>query len=166
MHIIPYQKSTWVSHYNPEELQQKIQPCIRPKEERINQGMAAEYTFLGKEKDNKYHFDGFAKTSHFYLRWISLYPEHFMPVVSAELESTSRGSIISLVYRLPKGTLFIAALGTFVFWCVIAVFLLAEKNYMSAGLVFLFWLVGYIVMILNFQQKLKTFQKLLEKILA
>lgn len=166
MHLIPYQKSTWVSHYSPEELHQKVKPLVRPADEKPSYGMAAEYSLLGRKLDEKYCFEGIAKPHRLYLRRISLYPEHFMPIVRAEIEATSRGSIVSLLYSLPKGTLFIAALGTFVFWCVIAVFLLVEKNQLHAGLVFLFWLLGYIVMILNFQQKLKITQKLLEKILS
>jgi hypothetical protein len=166
MRIIPYQKNTWVSHYSPDELHQKMKPLVRPADERPAHAMAAEYSFLGKKLDEKYYFEGITKPNRYYLRRISLYPEHFMPVISANIEATSRGSIVSLLYSLPKGTLFIAALGTFVFWCVICVFLFAEKNYMSAGLVFLFWFIGYVVMILNFKQKLKISQKLIEKILA
>lgn len=165
MQFVPFHTSTLVSQYSSEELYQKMVPCVRPADERKDYGMAAEYTLLGRPYDEKYPFEGLVKPTRYQLRKSSFYPEHFMPIVNVKLEETSLGCIVSMVFRLPGGTLFIAALGTFVFWCILAVFLFVEKNYLSATLIFLFWFAGYFVMLLNFQQKLKVLKGTLYKIL-
>ncbi len=165
MQLIPFHTSTLVSQYSSKELYQKMVSCVRPSNEKKEYGMAAEYTLLGKPYNDKYPFEGLVKPTHYYLKKSSFYPEHFMPIVNVKLEETSLGCIVSMVFHLPGGTLFIAALGTFVFWCILAVFLFAEKNYLSATLIFLFWFSGYLVMLLNFQQKLKALKGTLYKIL-
>lgn len=161
--FLPYRNVTIVSSLSPEEISHKLESCIRPREEALPYTMRSEVTFLGRRRHNPYDFEGWVKKQRFYIYKTSDYPEHFTPLVIGKIEETSLGSIIFIHYRLMSGTLFFTILASVIFLIVGIVFLFLQKNILSFGLTLLFFLGSYLVMLLNFQQKLKITQNLLEK---
>ncbi|NJL15344.1 MAG: hypothetical protein HC913_21630 [Microscillaceae bacterium] len=56
-------------------------------------------------------------------------------------------------------------MATFVFWCTALAFWLIEGNAFSGSLFLAFWAGSYVVMMLNFSQKLRRSEGHLQRIL-
>lgn len=164
--FFPYLNTTIVSSYSPSEIKQKLERHIRPRTSPLPYTMRSEITYLGQRLNNPYNLEGWVKEERFRVYKSSPYPEHFSPLAIGKMEKTSMGSIIFIHYRLLSGTLFFFVLATLIFSLVALVFLFLQKNWMSFSLTLVFYLGSYLVMQLNFQQKLKITRNLLEKILT
>ncbi|GAB4406512.1 MAG: hypothetical protein OHK0053_32780 [Microscillaceae bacterium] len=159
MFWLPYHHCTLVSPYAAQELYAKLRPEIH------TGGASHEPLFLAPPRSKTYLFEGVLRPERFQIWTAGPYPEHFSPHIWGKIEETSRGSILSLTYRLPSGTMFVAFLATFVFWCTALAFWLVEGNAFSGSLFLAFWVGSYVVMMLNFSQKLRRSEGHLHRIL-
>jgi GT2 family glycosyltransferase len=114
-----------------------------------------EYLFNGTIADYKFRIS--KKISH---------ADNFLPLIVGKIESSSKGSILFITYRMFPSTL--VFMGFFCLMLLLAAlfFLLVEKNWTTS--VFLFFILTgiYLISVLDFNQKVKISRTLLEKILS
>jgi hypothetical protein len=166
MLMLPYQRFTFVSGLSAEELTTQLQQHIHPQGEPKNYQMTAELLYLHIQPLDNYTFDGWAKGYQFKIWQKIHYPEYLLPIIRGKIEPTSMGSIVFVRFSFARGTLFIMFLALFVLCSLALVFLLLEKNFVNFLFILAFLIGGYMVMMLNFYQKVKIAKQLLEKVLA
>lgn len=110
-------------------------------------------------------FNGWIKTNTFKITQKIKRPDNFIPVVDGLIESSTKGSIIFLRYRLLFSTKMFL-----IFWSVLllllAIFFGVEKDsYYYAAIALLVGVVNYLIVYMNFKKKVKTTHELLLKVL-
>ncbi len=166
MRMIPYDQATLVSPLSAHEVRQRLEKMVRPPESDGRQAILAEFTYLGRNDQTEYPFRGWVKEEQFLLFKNSPFPEHFAPLIKGRIEATSMGSIIFIRYQLLGGTLFFSVLGGLVLGCIATVFLLFQQNLWIFLLVLALMIGAYIVLLLNFREKLKNSKQALHKVLV
>ena len=110
--------------------------------------------YYQKERiSNLYKFNGVVTDAYFSVSLDSNSPVFFIPKVKGELISDNNGTWIKL-----KGSLFFSTKFTFVSSIIImlfiCVFLSLSNQYTYASLLFVFYLLGYVVGILDFKSNI------------
>ena len=162
--LLPYYQETLVSSEHAESLWQRLQNHTQAPTQEREVLMSAEMVYLRRKTLNSFIFRGIFKNQSFFIQRQTNYPEHFNPLLVGQIETTSKGSILFVKYQLPGGVLFIFLLSTLIFMLVMVVFVFFQQNVVHSILALLFYLGSYVVMMLNFQQKLKISRNALEKI--
>lgn len=102
---------------------------------------------------NLYKFNGVVTDAYFSISLDSNSPVFFIPKVKGEFRSTPEGTWIKL-----KGSLFFSTKFTFIssvfIMLFICVFLSLSTQYTYASVLFVFYLIGYIVGVLDFKSNI------------
>ncbi|RIW18566.1 hypothetical protein D0X99_02450 [Algoriphagus lacus] len=136
MNLLPFHSETIVSALSKEEV---LGHMIR---------VTKEVNFLDTRtlQDPKIRFNGMIGQEGFRISKAIKKGDSFLPLITGEVESTPRGSIIFLRYRLFPGTLFFLA-----FWSIILIAFMAfyfgvlknvEKGVICLGLAILNYVLG------------------------
>ncbi len=157
MNLLPYQNAILVLPFPADAIEFKLRQKIKPLPDEFLPPVLTdkEYLFNGTIADYKFRIS--KKISH---------ADNFLPLIVGKIESSSKGSILFITYRMFPSTL--VFMGFFCLMLLLAAlfFLLVEKNWTTS--VFLFFILTgiYLISVLDFNQKVKISRTLLEKILS
>ena len=91
--------------------------------------------------------------------------EHFSPLIIGKIEKTAQGSILFIRYQMFKGTLWILLTGLSILLLLAFLFLFVQHNWLHSLFFLVLSLGVYIIILLNFKQKVKICVDLLENVL-
>ncbi|MCU0445749.1 MAG: hypothetical protein MUE85_12620 [Microscillaceae bacterium] len=163
--LLPWHNITLVSSFSAIEIHTRLQAATRPPHIPRTYTLSTELTVLRRRSNEPYLFEGKLTAHHFKIFLHSNYPEHFTPIISGKIETSSRGSIVFLHYGLMNGTWFIWGLGMLVFLCVALFLVWIKQDWLTLGLAGLFFGAAYTVFLFNFRQKVKIAHHILLKTL-
>jgi hypothetical protein len=157
MNLLPYQNSILVLPFTAQEIVYKLRPKVKPfsSEEYLYRKPVDTFAFNGWIRDNKFRIS--RRITH---------AENFLPLILGRIESTSKGSILFITYRIFPTTLFFMGFFCLVMLAVASFYALTEKDWLTAGFMLLVTLGIYSISILDFNQKVKVSKILLEKTLS
>lgn len=155
MNFLPYQHSILILPFTAEQLVVKLRQKVKT---------FSEDEFLSPKPDNIFIFNGWVKEDKFRISRRITHAENFLPLIAGKIESTSKGSIVFITYRLFPSTLFF--MGFFCLGIIIAALLFIwTEDWLTSGFLFFIAIGIYCISILDFNQKVKISRNLLEKIL-
>lgn len=110
-------------------------------------------------------FNGWVKNDRFKISQKVKRPDNYIPLVTGKIESTSKGSILFLKYRLIYSTRMFL-----IFWSVLLILLtlffgIQYKAYLYSTIALSLGIVNYLIVYFNFKKKVKISHELLLKVL-
>lgn len=107
-------------------------------------------------RDEDIRFNGFIGKDSFRLSMKVNYPQNYLPMMKGRIETSSRGCIIFLKYRL-----FFSSLMFFSFWTIMTLliglfFILINQEYLYATIALASGAINYLVTVLNFNKQVKA----------
>jgi hypothetical protein len=153
MNLLPYKNSILILPHKADEIAYKLRRRIKPLTDHSS-------------VSNHFLFNGWIRNYKFRISKRIQYADNFLPLIIGKIEATSKGSILFITYRMFPSTLFYLGFLSLMLLLACLFFLLAEKNWLTAGSLFLLLLGIYIISVLDFQQKVRISSRLLEKTLS
>ena len=157
MNLLPYKNSILILPYKADEVEYKLRQKIKP--------LTNDF-LLTHPPANKFMFNGWIGDYKFRISKRISHADNFLPLIVGKIEATSNGSILFITYRMFPSALFYSF-----FFCIMLLlaslfFLFVEKNWLTAGSLFIFLLGIYLISVLDFNQKVRISRRLLEKTLS
>ncbi len=157
MNLLPYQNSILVLPFSADAIEFKLRQKIKPLPDGFSHVSPADKSYLFNGTIADYKFRISKQISH---------ADNFLPLIVGKIESSSKGSILFITYRMFPSTLLFMGFFSLMLLLAALFFLLVEKNW-STSLFLFFILVGiYIISVLDFNHKVKISRTLLERTLS
>lgn len=146
MNLLPYHSETLVSALSKKEI---LGHLIR---------VTREVNFLDSrtQLNSKIKFNGMIGQEGFRISKAINRGNTFLPLISGEVESTGRGSIIFMRYRLFPGAIFFLAFWSIVLLGFAAYYILAIDNLANGLICFGLALINYILGVFFFHRQVKA----------
>lgn len=157
MHLLPHQYTVLVLPITAEEIENRLRQTVTPLPDDFSAPELPQHDFV---------FNGWIKEDRFRISRRINHAENFLPLVIGKIESSSKGSILFVNYRM-----FPSALFFMLFFCTLLIacafyFLISSLNWLAFGLLLASAIGVYGIGIMDFNQKVKTSKSLLEKVLC
>lgn len=154
MTIIPHKRETLILPFSANEVISRLSIVTQPASFTTSKNSNSHIRFVGQINHNSFKIS----------RKIN-YPQNYLPIITGDIEESSRGCIIFLRYKL-----FFSSLMFFMFWTVMTAligsfFLVYPKEYLYAALSFISGFINYIVTVLNFHKQVKISRQALDEAL-
>lgn len=155
MYFLPIERETWVLPYGEKELFRRLWKVSKPVKVEDPIPDIPEHHFL---------FNGWVEKSRFKLSRKIGRPNNFLPIIDGKIESTSKGSIIFLRYRM-----FFSTIAFLIFWSVVTTlialyFYIYEKIYLYGTISLLLGIANYAITVLNFKKQVKLSSRVLKEV--
>lgn len=153
MTLIPHKNETLVLPITCEQVISRLSLLTQP----------ASLTELSG--DEEIRFNGFVGTTNFQISRKLSYPQNYLPLIKGRIETSSRGCIIFLKYRL-----FFGSLMFFTFWTImtilIGLFLIFfTAEYVYAVISFASGAINFLVTVMNFNKQVSISKRVFCEVL-
>ena len=150
MNLLPYDSETLVSSLSKEEVLGHLNRVTR------------EVNFLDQRTQAKGDivFNGMVGQKGFRISKAVVRADTFLPLILGKVESTARGSIIFIDYRLFPGALFFLVFWSIILLAFTAFYSFLIPNYAYAALCFMLALVNYIIAMYFFNRQVRASRKI------
>ncbi|ELR69959.1 fumarate hydratase [Fulvivirga imtechensis AK7] len=154
MTIIPHKRETLILPFSANEVISRLSRATQPASLTAPKISDSHIRFIGQISRNSFKIS----------RKIN-YPQNYLPIITGDIEESSRGCIIFVKYKL-----FFSSLMFFMFWTIMtaligAFFLIYPREYLYAALSFVSGAINYIVTVLNFHKQVKITREALDEVL-
>ncbi|WP_057940477.1 hypothetical protein [Algoriphagus resistens] len=155
MNLLPYDSETLVSALSKEEVISHLNRVTRE----VN------YLDPRTQANEDILFNGLVGKKTFRISKVVNRADTFLPLILGKIESTPRGSILFINYRLFPGALFFIAFWSIILLAFTAVYSFLIPNYGYAILCFIIGLVNYIVAMYFFNRQVKASRKVFHQLI-
>ena len=153
--LLPYHSETLVSALTKEEVLGHLIRVTRN----------VDFVDARTQLDPKIRFNGTVSQDGFRISRVIRRGDSFLPLVTGEVESTARGSIIFVRYRLFPTTVFFLAFWTFVLMAFAAYYFFGEQNINYGSVCGGLGVVNYLMALYFFQRQVKASREIFHELI-
>ncbi|QHT67073.1 hypothetical protein GXP67_10650 [Rhodocytophaga rosea] len=157
MNLLPYQQSILVLPFSAQEIILKLSQTVKP---------FSGDEYLSRKPIDTFVFNGWVRENKFRISRRITHAENFLPLILGKIETTSKGSIVFVTYRIFPTVLFFMGFFCLILLGAASFYAITQKDFLTAGFMVLITLGIYAISILDFNQKVKLSKNLLEKTLS
>ncbi|MGB3586672.1 MAG: hypothetical protein WBA23_09040 [Tunicatimonas sp.] len=151
MRLLPAESETLVLPYSGKEVFERIRRVTRPMEP---------YLPLSVQEED-FQFNGVVEADGFRLSRKITRPNSFLSIITGKVESTSKGCLVFLSYKMFSSTLLFIGFWSVLTLLIATYFFVYEKLYGYATVAIVVGLGNYIIALLNFHKQVSISRHLI-----